>query len=196
VHWRGQPEEFLLTTHVVHLPDANGNMRGFKPTKSYRSALGAFTELKINDTELAPRMEFMTMDDQGRTRDWHGTPLVPWHGNTRAGSLDATAIGEQPVEHTPHHEVPVSCSFTPFYDQNVMLPNGDVVLCCMDYSLKHKLGNLITGDYYDLFASPVLAHLHAENMKHCHSDTICKKCTRARRHVLIDNHHHFWEVQP
>jgi len=26
--------------------------------------------------------------------------------------------------------------------RNVLLPNGDVVLCCMDYGLDHILGNL------------------------------------------------------
>ena len=25
--------------------------------------------------------------------------------------------------------------------QNVLLPNGDVVLCCMDWSAEHVLGN-------------------------------------------------------
>jgi hypothetical protein len=33
---------------------------------------------------------------------------------------------------------------------NVMLPNGDVYLCCCDYGLKHKLGNLLTTNYNDL----------------------------------------------
>ena len=30
--------------------------------------------------------------------------------------------------------------------QFVMLPNGDVFLCCMDFGLKHRLGNLITNN--------------------------------------------------
>ena len=33
---------------------------------------------------------------------------------------------------------------------NVMLPNGDVSLCCMDYGLDHILGNLYTQDYDDI----------------------------------------------
>ena len=37
--------------------------------------------------------------------------------------------------------------------QNVLLPNGDVLLCCMDWGMKHVLGNLLTGDYSNLFAS-------------------------------------------
>jgi hypothetical protein len=42
------------------------------------------------------------------------------------------------------------CSRSPDHRINVMLPNGDVVLCCNDYGLKHKLGNLLTTNYEDL----------------------------------------------
>lgn len=36
-------------------------------------------------------------------------------------------------------------------DNNVLLPNGDIVLCCMDYGLKHKIGSLLTQNYKDIF---------------------------------------------
>src|SRR4030042_2985407 len=39
------------------------------------------------------------------------------------------------------------------FRQNVLLPNGDVDLCCMDYGLQHILGNLLTSNYEDLFLS-------------------------------------------
>jgi len=40
------------------------------------------------------------------------------------------------------------------YDNNVMMPNGDVYLCCMDYSLKHKLGNLLITHFDKLDRKP------------------------------------------
>lgn len=33
-----------------------------------------------------------------------------------------------------------------------LLPNGDLVLCCMDYELKHILGNLITQSVEEIYA--------------------------------------------
>jgi len=33
---------------------------------------------------------------------------------------------------------------------NVLLPNGDLVLCCMDYSLDYVLGNIFTQEYNDI----------------------------------------------
>ena len=37
--------------------------------------------------------------------------------------------------------------------QNVLLPNGDVVLCCMDWSAEHVLGNLKRDRFEDLYRS-------------------------------------------
>lgn len=42
------------------------------------------------------------------------------------------------------------CSKSSNHEQNVVLPNGDVYLCCMDYGLKHKLGNLLKQNFNDL----------------------------------------------
>jgi len=42
------------------------------------------------------------------------------------------------------------CSRSRDFKQNVVLPNGDVYLCCMDYGLKHKLGNLFETNFNEL----------------------------------------------
>src|SRR5262249_31759943 len=132
------------------------------------------------------RFEVMTMDQRGRPHedlDHLGIKLGSWTGHTRAGNVPKEAVGEQAISDTPEHHGAVSCSFTPFYDQNVCLPNGDVVLCCMDYSLKHKLGNLLEQDYYDMYAGPGLAHLLAKNMVPRSSrESLCKTCDRAKVH--------------
>ena len=95
----------------------------------------------------------------------------------------------------PRHATPVSCSFTPFYDHNVLLPNGDVVICCMDYSVKHKIGNLIEGDYFSLFSSRGMAELHSENTKPGYSDkTICKSCNRAIRYEIAPDQRQYWRA--
>ncbi len=154
---------------VVHLPDALGNMRGFKDSEQYREALAIFRGLK--------GARFMTMAESSAA----GSVDMKWRPITRAGNLDLQAIEGQDIDLEPVHSTPVTCSFTPFYDQNVLLPNGDVVLCCMDYSVKHKLGNLLEDDYYDLFRSPAMVDLHASNMQFG-SGSLCHSCARARPH--------------
>jgi hypothetical protein len=44
----------------------------------------------------------------------------------------------------------LGCRRNDEYSQNVMLPNGDVALCCMDYGLEGNLGNLFDTNFNDL----------------------------------------------
>jgi radical SAM protein with 4Fe4S-binding SPASM domain len=62
-----------------------------------------------------------------------------------------------------------------FY-RNVVLPNGDAYLCCMDYSLKHKLGNLFTTNYKDLNRQSIIDLTDQEE-----SDIICRHCEIMRQ---------------
>ena len=60
-------------------------------------------------------------------------------------------------------------------DSNVLLPNGDVCLCCMDYGVDHVLGNLESSDYDSLFTGEVFQtikqKLNAED-----SNIMCRVC--------------------
>jgi len=49
-----------------------------------------------------------------------------------------------------HGEQPMTCGCLEKLYHNVMLPNGDVSLCCMDYGLEHILGNLFDQDYEEV----------------------------------------------
>jgi hypothetical protein len=62
--------------------------------------------------------------------------------------------------------------------QNVLLPNGDVVLFCMDYSLEYKLGNLLEQEYEEIFNSSNFRRV-VHGMKDDSIDIICRKCNRA-----------------
>jgi hypothetical protein len=49
-----------------------------------------------------------------------------------------------------HGEQPMTCGCLEKLYHNIMLPNGDVSLCCMDYGLEHILGNLLEQEYEDV----------------------------------------------
>jgi hypothetical protein len=59
---------------------------------------------------------------------------------------------------------------------NILLPNGDVILCCMDYGLKNVLGNLLSMDYDDLFQGPVFRKI-CDGFNDPSLKTICRSCT-------------------
>ena len=53
-----------------------------------------------------------------------------------------------------HGEKDMTCNCEERLYHNVMLPNGDVSLCCMDYGLKYIIGNLYKQDYEDIIPKP------------------------------------------
>lgn len=57
------------------------------------------------------------------------------------------------------------------FNHNVVLPNGDVYICCMDYGLKHNMGNLFTTGYDELDREKLVKMSLQRN-----SDIICRKC--------------------
>ncbi len=61
--------------------------------------------------------------------------------------------------------------------QQVLLPNGDVSLCCMDYSLRHVLGNLLQQEYAALFKGPAFKAVLA-GLKDDNADTLCRSCDK------------------
>ena len=103
--------------------------------------------------------------------------LAGWVGHTRADSLPVEQIGAQNISITPHNMFSLTCKSTPFYDRNVLMPNGDVVLCCMDYNLKHVIGNLLKQKYEDIFESEELKKIIEINESPEFSKcSICKSC--------------------
>lgn len=159
----------------IHLPDANGNMLGWKYSEEWKQCFITMATAKISCGVGA-----MTMDGSGRVHpDIADFARVSYHAelHTRADSLDVTQIGTQPVKATPKHTSPLTCRSTPFFDRNVLLPNGDVVLCCMDYNLKHIIGNLLDQNYEDIFKNKALLDLIKTNETPGFSKcSICKSC--------------------
>jgi Iron-sulfur cluster-binding domain len=58
---------------------------------------------------------------------------------------------------------------------NVLLPNGDVLLCSTDWEMKHVLGNLNETDYQTLFKGKAFLDIVA-GMKDEKADILCRFC--------------------
>jgi hypothetical protein len=74
---------------------------------------------------------------------------------------------------------------------NILIPNGDVVICCMDYGTEHVIGNLLEGDYDDLFRGGEYARI-LRGFEDESEEILCRYCDtyavdrdwRARIHNL------------
>jgi hypothetical protein len=160
---------------MLHLPDANGNMKGWKNSEEWQYAAAV-----MSHTNVPCGVGAMTMDSSGlvhpELQSMIGR-LPGWQGHTRADSLNTEQVAGQAISITPMNTFPLTCRSTPFYDRNVLLPNGDVVLCCMDYNLKHIIGNLLNQTYKEIFQGKPLLDLieinEADGFNKC---SICKSC--------------------
>ncbi len=59
--------------------------------------------------------------------------------------------------------------------QFVMLPNGNVQLCCMDFGLKHKVGNLFEQTYDEIENGPEYKKIKRNKWAFT-GDTLCRSC--------------------
>lgn len=95
------------------------------------------------------------------------------HIHSRAGNLDMVP----PIDFQ-HGSIQCCKSTYLELNNNVLMPNGDVALCCMDFGVQHILGNLLTDEYMDLFKSEehnkIAAGMLVEEM-----NTMCRICNFA-----------------
>ena len=63
-------------------------------------------------------------------------------------------------------------------DHNVLLPNGEVLMCCMDYGMTGRFGNLFEEDYDDVLYSEAACKMRDTLFE---GESICRHCANARR---------------
>lgn len=157
----------LRTTLCVHLPDAHGIMK-LDVDDGYLAVLEAVVEMiPCHFTlfgELHPKVRLaLGARAAGIRDDSNGT-------FSRAGTL-------RKIERKTGALMCSACG--PKIDHNVMLPNGDVVLCCQLYDLKHIIGNLKTMKYEELFHSPEYLKVMAGLAGDESIDIACRTCELA-----------------
>lgn len=62
-------------------------------------------------------------------------------------------------------------------DHNVLLPNGEVIMCCMDYGLTGRFGNLFEQSYEEIINSKAAQEMRATLDE---GESICRHCANAR----------------
>jgi hypothetical protein len=124
-----------------------------------------YIELMRRVKEVIPNTIFVSLNDNNRELLFGEFQYERWWIASRAGNNGK----EKPKKLLGT----ISCNRN--LRQNVLLPNGDVVLCCNDYGMKHVLGNLTQIDYESLFFgkeyNKVMAGLLDDSQ-----DILCRYC--------------------
>lgn len=145
---------------VIHLPDKDGRSH-FNITPEYLDLLGAW--------------ECNAYSCHGAI-DERVLPHIKWRQlitfmHDRAGN----------VECRPHTNIPpdrmLSCMTSQFaMNHNVLLPNGDVLMCCMDYGMTGRFGNLFEQSYEEVLYSPEAVEMRSTLVN---GESICRHCSNA-----------------
>ena len=86
------------------------------------------------------------------------------------------------VECRPHKSIDPDCSLYcvtsgKAMDHNVLLPDGTVIMCCMDYGMTGVFGNLFEQSYDEVLNSDA-ARAMRETLNR--GESICRHCANAR----------------
>ena len=137
---------------VLHLPDQERKAK-HPITKRYIEVIERFGEVH-KDIHNFTLMCMGTVHESVR----HVFPEAPTYQMwSRAGNLLGESIMKPELlnrkdeyKSVYHGDKEMTCGCLEKLYHNVMLPNGDVSLCCMDYGLEHILGNLLEQPYDEI----------------------------------------------
>lgn len=91
----------------------------------------------------------------------------------RAGLME-----DNELKHSAYKYGRLVCNRSEKQNHWVLLPDGAVVLCCMDFGLKHQLGNLQNSDYEAIINGDEYQALRQQMSHHYQGeDILCRKCT-------------------
>ena len=167
-----QIEHIPFIVFLLHLPDEPMYAK-IAVNKNYIAVLKELLSSNIKDIQA------MTMGPlHSKIKEVLDTDIEEQKMNSRAGVLEnvkpefkkklgplvCNMVSKKNLEDELNH--------------NVLLPNGDVVLCCMDYGLQNILGNLLKSDYESLFHNEQYEKIR-KKMKDQDSDIICRNCNEA-----------------
>jgi len=154
---------------VVHLPDTERYAK-IDVDETYLKTLDYIVKSPIRNCE------FMTMGTlPPNVRRVLGKRIAATRMMDRAGNV--TTMSD--IRCPPRLAGPIRCrSCGDAMNHNILLPNGDVVLCCMDYGLQHILGNLLLTDYESLFHGAVFKQLQLA-LNDDSLDILCRYCENA-----------------
>ena len=159
---------------VVHLPDRNANAK-IPITEEYLELLqrviaeGPFKNLQVTGFschgELDPRIISYIPENIFVSRE-----LNDRAGNVR--NLDG-------VKSNVCRGQMLCLRCADRLDQNVLLPDGTILLCCMDYGMQHVLGNLYKATYQEILQKEEAQRIR--NAMRADGDSIlCRKCINAK----------------
>ena len=138
-----------------------------------------FMVTSINEHEIADAIEYWSK---------RGVLCGAFGINTQGGTLQTYGAvrGASPAPSVRECYLPI--------ESMVILCNGDVLLCCTDWSRKSVVGSVANASLAEAWHTPELAALRRDALRERFSHEICSTCigqTRMRQNLLFDGSRSF-----
>lgn len=156
-----------FVTVDVHLPSMSGGER-IETNPEYKGLLGMAIELLDNVQLLQIQWSRDALLDENLEEQFSGHDIFVEPANSRAGNWDNQYL--LLAETKPGQ---LQCDRN--LRSHVLLPNGDVALCCQDFGLEHILGNLMQDDYKQLLSSDEFQRV-VRDMGNPSANILCRRC--------------------
>jgi sulfatase maturation enzyme AslB (radical SAM superfamily) len=166
----------------IHLPSA-GKLMNLAINDKYFSLLsdlvtaGIITDLHFHGNEVHPVV--------GAWLRQHAVDFQEFWIQDRAGNLNTEKVKARVSKPVTTAAKPTGKLRCDRIYQNVLLPNGDVVLCCMDWSAEYVLGNLKRDRFEDLYRSETFRRV-LRGLRKPGVDILCRTCTVAQSGAAKD----------
>ncbi len=147
----------------VHLPDVD-ELVHVRWTDEWWKIIHAL----VDDPPMCRVQDRMTVKGPLHPKLSFLEPVRVMHIQPRASN-----VSSEVSRHEKPHYKPMKCSRGINLRQNVCFPNGDVYLCCCDYSMSHNLGNLTQQHFYELDGARAKV---IERQKRPDKDLLCNTC--------------------
>jgi MoaA/NifB/PqqE/SkfB family radical SAM enzyme len=166
----------------IHLPSAQ-KLMNLAINDDYFSLLsdvvsaGIITDLHFHGDEVHPVV--------GAWLRQHAVDFHEFWIQNRAGNLNTEKIKAKVSKSVITGAKPSGKLRCDRIYMNVLLPNGDVVLCCMDWSAEYVLGNLKRDSFEDLYRSETFRRV-LRGLRDPSIDLLCRTCHLAQSGAARD----------
>lgn len=167
-------KELPFENVILHTPDRDG-YANIPITDTYLQVLNSMLDAKNQDGDpLIKIANCQSEPDENILRiinhrvSFSSNKLID-----RAGNIEKKEVAEN-----VNHKGKIVCIKSPNLQRNVLLPDGSVVLCCMDFGLRHELGNLIYNSYDEIMDSEILREI--KTCMETDGAMLCRRCSFAK----------------
>ncbi|OOM79960.1 radical SAM/SPASM domain-containing protein [Clostridium sp. BL-8] len=159
---------------VLHTPDEE-EYANIPLTEEYFEVLDLIIDTKKNDGS-------MFIDSANCQSKPHQKVLQHTNGKIRIFSelIDrAGNLADENLARKSNVKGLIYCNRAHGLNHNVLLPDGSVVLCCMDFGMQHVIGNLLDESYENIINGKNINFVKNEMRKEQGESILCRNCTSA-----------------